>query len=160
MSNVSIRTAERADVPLILEFIKALADYEKMSDDVEATEAQLAENLFGDAPQAEILIAETDGEAAGFALYFHNFSTFRGKRGLYLEDLFVKPEFRGRGIGKTLLQELAGIAVARDCGRFEWAVLDWNTPAIEFYESMGARVVHEWKICRVDGDALKRLGSQ
>ncbi len=160
MSDAPIRPATRADIPLILEFIRALADYEKMSDAVEATEAQLAENLFGDSPQAEVLIAEWAGEPAGFALYFHNFSTFRGKRGLYLEDLFVKPEFRGKGIGKALLKKLANIALERDCGRFEWAVLDWNTPAIDFYESMGARVVDEWKICRVDGDALKKLGSK
>lgn len=160
MNKPPIRKATVDDVPLILDFIKALAVYEKMADDVEATEEQLASNLFGDEPQAEVLIAEWAGEPAGFALFFHNFSTFRGKRGLYLEDLFVKPDFRGKGIGKALLQELAGIAVARDCGRFEWAVLDWNSSAIAFYESMGARVVHEWKICRVDGDALKRLGSQ
>jgi GNAT superfamily N-acetyltransferase len=146
-----------SDVPVILQMIRDLAEYERMADEVVATEAGLRESLFGLRPDAEVLIAYTDGQPAGFALYFHNYSTFVGRRGLYLEDLFVKPAFRGRGIGKRLLVELARIAIDRGCGRFEWTVLDWNEPAIGFYKSLGARSMDAWRIFRVTGDALTRL---
>jgi GNAT superfamily N-acetyltransferase len=146
-----------SDVPVILQMIRDLAEYERMADEVVATEAGLRESLFGLRPDAEVLIAYTDGQPAGFALYFHNYSTFVGRRGLYLEDLFVKPAFRGRGIGKRLLVELARIAIDRGCGRFEWSVLDWNEPAIGFYKSLGARSMDAWRIFRVTGDALTRL---
>jgi GNAT superfamily N-acetyltransferase len=125
-----------------------------------ANEAGLAAHLFGERPYAEALIAEVDGEPAGFALFFHNFSTFVGKPGLYLEDLFVRPAFRGLGLGKRLMVRLARIALERDCGRFEWSVLDWNTPAIDFYRSLGATGMDEWTVQRVDGEALKALASQ
>src|SRR5690606_24365878 len=121
-------------------------------------ETELRARLFGATPQAEVIIAEWQGKPAGFALFFHNFSTFRGKRGLYLEDLFVQPEYRGKGIGKALLKHLAGIAVQRDCARFEWAVLDWNQPARAFYESLGAECMADWRIYRVTGNALSQLG--
>ena len=150
----SIRTATVADVPLILEFIRGLADYEKLSHEVVATEAALRDTLFGSPPAAHVVIAEVDGRPAGFALYFFNYSTFLAKSGLYLEDLFVKPEFRGAGTGKALLLHLAKIANARGCGRMEWSVLDWNEPAIKFYDSLGARSMNEWKICRLTGPAL------
>lgn len=153
----TIRPARREDTALILQLIRELAEYEKLSHAVAATEDVLRENLFGTRPQAEVVIAEQDGETAGFALFFHNFSTFMGKRGLYLEDLYVRPNFRGKGIGKVLLKHLAKIAVDRDCGRFEWAVLDWNKPARNFYVSLGAEPVPEWDIFRVTGDALERL---
>ena len=155
-----LRTATRTDLTLILGFIRDLAAYEKLLDQVVADELILDRALFGRTPQAEVVIAEHDGQAAGFALFFHNFSTFRGRRGLYLEDLFVRPEFRGHGIGKALLQRLAAIAIERDCARFEWSVLDWNTSAIGFYESLGARVLPDWRVCRVDGEALIALASQ
>lgn len=157
---LTIRSATPQDTPLILQLIRELAEYEKLARAVVATEGQLRENLFGDMPQAEVLIAEWNGEAAGFALFFHNFSTFLGKRGLYLEDLFVRPERRGHGIGKALLKQLAKIAVERDCGRFEWAVLDWNTAARDFYVSLGAQPVPEWDIFRVTGDALLLLADK
>jgi len=155
--NVRIESAQERDVPLILELIRGLAEYERMSDQVVATEAGLREALFGAQPSAEVIIAYADDRPAGFALFFHNFSTFLGRRGLYLEDLFVIPEFRRLGIGRRLLTELARIAVARGCGRFEWSVLDWNTPAIEFYKRLGARPLDDWTIFRVTGDALTRL---
>lgn len=153
----TLRAAMREDVPLILGFIRDLAEYEKLLDEVVADEASLTATLFGDHPQAEVVIAEHDGRAAGFALYFHNFSTFRGRRGLYLEDLFVRAEYRGFGIGKALLAHLAKLAVERGCARFEWSVLDWNAPAIGFYQSLGARLLDDWRVCRLDGDALARL---
>jgi GNAT superfamily N-acetyltransferase len=151
-----IRPATAADTPLILAFIRALADYEKLAADVTATEAQLNATLFPPtgAPVAHCVIAFADGVPAGFAIYFFNYSTFLAKPGLYLEDLFVKPEFRGQGIGKALLLHLAKSANARGCGRMEWSVLDWNQPAIDFYESLGARRMKEWQICRLTGDAL------
>ncbi len=155
----TLRAATRADVPLILDFIRALADYEKLSGDVVATEAKLAATLFpadGSAPAAHCVLAFADGAPAGFALYFFNYSTFLAAPGLYLEDLFVRPEFRGRGFGKALLLHLAKIANARGCGRMEWSVLDWNQPAIDFYESLGARRMTAWQICRLTGDALAR----
>jgi GNAT superfamily N-acetyltransferase len=153
------RRAVRADVPEILRLIKALAEYEKLSGDVVATEAALAQTLFGDRPAAEVLLAEEGGRAVGFALFFQNYSTFLARPGIYLEDLFVEPALRGRGIGKALLQAVARLAVERGCGRFEWAVLDWNAPAIGFYESLGARPTNDWTVMRVTGEALKRLGS-
>jgi GNAT superfamily N-acetyltransferase len=146
-------------VPMVLALITALADYEKLRHEVVATEASLHQALFGPKPGAEAIIARADGTAAGFALFFHNFSTFMGKRGLYLEDLFVLPEFRGRSIGKALLQYLAQLALQRDCARFEWAVLDWNRPARDFYESLGAEAKSDWIIHRVSGPALQRLAS-
>jgi len=157
---ILIERATAADAPLILDLIRELAAYEKMSGDVVATETGLREALFGPVPGAEVLIARSDGRPAGFALFFHNFSTFVGRRGLYLEDLFVRPEFRRRGIGRRLLVELAAIAVARGCGRFEWSVLDWNQPAIEFYKQLGATPLTEWTIFRVAGDALTTLAAQ
>ncbi len=137
--------------------IRDLAEYERMSEQVVATEAGLRDALFSGRPDAEVLLAFADGTPAGFALFFHNFSTFLGRRGLYLEDLFVKPEMRGAGIGKRLLVELARICVERGCGRFEWSVLDWNEPAIGFYKKLGAVPMHDWTIFRVSGEALTRL---
>jgi GNAT superfamily N-acetyltransferase len=158
MSTPLIRPATRADVPLILEFIRALADYEKLPHEVEATEEQLARTLFptSEPPVAYCVLAFDGGQAAGFALYFYNYSTWLARPGLYLEDLFVKPEYRGRGIGKALLLHLAKQANTRGCGRMEWSVLDWNQPAIDFYESLGARRMKEWQICRLAGAALQQ----
>jgi len=155
--NIRIEPAQERDVGLILELIRGLAEYERMSNQVVATEAGLREALFGAHPSAEVIIAYADDRPAGFALFFHNFSTFLGRRGLYLEDLFVTPEFRRLGIGRRLLTELARIAVARGCGRFEWSVLDWNAPAIEFYKRLGARPLDDWTIFRVTDAALTRL---
>ena len=154
---VTLRSATRTDVPVILELIRGLAEYEKLADDCVATEERLTETLFGARPQAEVIIALADGTPAGFALYFHNYSTFLARQGIYLEDLFVKPAFRGRGIGKRLLAHLAGIAVERGCGRLEWSVLDWNSDAIRFYESLGAKAMDEWTVYRVTGEALTTL---
>jgi GNAT superfamily N-acetyltransferase len=154
---VSIRQSTVADVPLILSFIRGLAEYERLAHAVVATEDILTASLFGRRPSAEVVIAEVDGSAAGFALFFHNFSTFIGKPGIYLEDLFVLQEMRGRGIGKALLQHLASLAVERDCGRLEWAVLHWNEPAIGFYRSLGAVALTEWNVYRLAGKALMRL---
>jgi GNAT superfamily N-acetyltransferase len=157
---LDIRPATGRDVPLILDFIRGLAEYERMLDQVEATEASLRDSLFptgGRAPSAHCVIGAVDGTPAGFALYFFNYSTFLARPGLYLEDLFVKPEFRGAGLGKALLLHLAALAHERGCGRMEWAVLDWNEPAIGFYESLGARRLHEWRLCRLDREALARL---
>jgi len=155
-----IRPATPADVPLILTLIRELAAYEKLEHEVVATEAGLADALFGARPVAEALIADVDGEPAAYALFFPNFSTFLGKPGLYLEDLYVRPAFRGRGIGRALLRHLAGIAVARGWGRMDWAVLDWNAPAIGFYERMGARILPDWRTCRLTGEALERLARE
>jgi GNAT superfamily N-acetyltransferase len=155
----AIRSATPADLPTILGLIGALADYEKLSGEVVATEAQLGRSLFpaaGTAPDAYCVIAEADGVAAGFALYFFNYSTFLARPGLYLEDLFVRPEFRGRGLGKALLLHLAKLANARGCGRMEWSVLDWNQPAIDFYEALGAKRMKEWQICRLTGESLRQ----
>ncbi|MBI2813164.1 MAG: GNAT family N-acetyltransferase [Opitutae bacterium] len=149
-----IRSATPADVPLILELIRSLAVYEKLAQEVVATEEALRRTLFGTPPAAQVVIAEVDGQPAGFALYFFNYSTFLAKPGLYLEDLFVKPEYRGAGTGKALLLHLARIANARGCGRMEWSVLDWNEPAIRFYEALGAKRMKEWQICRLTGAAL------
>ncbi len=154
-----IRPATSADVPAIIQLIRALSDYEKLSHQVVVDEARLREHLFGARPYAEVLLAEDEGRVVGYALYFHSYSTFLGRPSLYLEDLFVLPELRGRGHGKALLARLARIAVERDCGRFEWMVLDWNTPAIQFYESLGAVLSPEWKLCRMTGDALQRFAA-
>jgi GNAT superfamily N-acetyltransferase len=154
---VDIVPAAPQDAQLICDLIRELAEYEKLAHEAVATPAMITDALFGRRPWAEALIARADGEAAGFALYFHNFSTFLARPGLYLEDLFVRPRYRGRGIGKAFLARLAHIAVERGCGRFEWAVLDWNTPARKFYESLGARPISEWIVHRVAGDALTAL---
>ncbi|MCU0705402.1 MAG: GNAT family N-acetyltransferase [Fimbriiglobus sp.] len=154
-----IRPATPADVPAIASLIRALADYEKLSHEVVLDEAKLAEHLFGPRPYAECLIAEPNGIAVGFALFFHNYSTFLGKPGIYLEDLFVLPEHRGGGIGKALLKAIGQLAVERDCGRIEWSVLDWNSPAIGFYESLGAKPVDGWTVYRMTGETITRLAS-
>jgi len=159
MSNstaLTITIATEGDVPLVLGFIKALAEYERLADSVVATEDGLRATLFGKRPYAECVIARWQGEPAGFALFFHNYSTFLGRPGVYLEDLFVKPEFRGKGVGRALLQYLAKIALERNCGRLEWSVLDWNTPAIGFYKSLGAEPMEDWTIFRLKGEALTR----
>jgi GNAT superfamily N-acetyltransferase len=153
----TIRPATRADIPQILAFIRALAAYEREPDAVKATEAGLERDGFGPNPFYSCLIAEHDGRAAGFALYFFNYSTWLGRPGLYLEDLFVEPEFRGLGIGKALLERVAAVAVDKGCPRLQWEVLDWNTPAIEFYRAMGAEFLDEWRNVRLDGEALRRL---
>jgi GNAT superfamily N-acetyltransferase len=158
MSDTWVREASEGDVPLILSFIRELAEYEKLSDEVVATEDGLRESLFGERRYAEVLIAEHDGVPAGFALFFHNFSTFLGQPGIYLEDLYVRPEFRGSGIGKQLLGRLAHLAVKRGCGRLEWWVLDWNEPSIGFYKQLGAVAMDDWTVYRVSGDALRKLG--
>lgn len=153
-----IRSAVPDDVPAILGFIRALAEYERLLHEVTATEEALREHLFGPTPRAEVVLAELDGRPVGFALFFHNYSTFLAKPGIYLEDLFVLPEFRGRGFGKALLIHLARLAKQRGCGRFEWSVLDWNEPSIRFYRSLGAVPLADWTIMRVTGAALDRLG--
>ena len=156
-TGLSITIATERDIPQILDFIKALAEYERMADLVVATEEGLRATLFGPRPYAECVIARFDGEPAGFALFFHNYSTFLGRPGVYLEDLFVKPELRGKGVGRSLLQYLAKVALDRDCGRLEWTVLDWNEPAIGFYKSLGAEPLEDWTIFRLKGEALARL---
>ena len=156
---LSIRPAAPADLPLIAEFIRDLAAYEKLSHEVRFDEAKLGEKLFGPRPYAEVVIGEIDGAPQGFALFFHNFSTFEGRPGIYLEDLFVRPEARGSGLGKALLAHLAQLCVIRDCARLEWSVLDWNAPSIGFYQSLGARLMDEWTVMRVDGDALTALAA-
>lgn len=153
----AIRPAGPADVPVILGFIKALADYEKLAHTVAADEAMLARNLFGPRPYAECLLAHAGAVPAGFAVFFHNYSTFTGKPGLYLEDVFVAPEFRGRGIGLAFFRALAKIAVARDCGRFEWSVLDWNAPSIAFYRGLGAEPLDDWTIMRLTPEKFAAL---
>ncbi len=155
----AIRSATQSDLPLIAALIRELAEYERLADEVRFDEVQLGEHLFGARPMAEVMIGEVDGAAQGFALFFHNFSTFEGKPGIYLEDLFVRPEARGAGLGKALLAQLSALAVERGCARLEWAVLDWNEPAIGFYRSLGARPMGEWTVMRLDGAALARLGA-
>ena len=154
-----IRPATPADVPHILGFIRALATYEREPDAVSATEQQLLDHGFGPNPYYHCLIAEHNGQPAGFALYFFNYSTWLGRPGLYLEDLFVSPDLRGLGIGKALLKRVAAIAVEKSCPRLQWEVLDWNTPAIDFYKAMGADFLDEWRNVRVSGDALTRLAA-
>lgn len=156
MSKLTFRFAERADTPLILHFIKQLADYEKMLDEVAADEKMLEEWIF-DRQKAEVIFALEDGVEVGFALFFHNFSTFLGRAGLYLEDLFVLPEHRGKGYGKAILKKLASIAVERGCGRLEWWCLDWNKPSIDFYLSLGAQPMSDWTVYRITGDTLTKL---
>jgi GNAT superfamily N-acetyltransferase len=160
MPTMSVRFAEPSDVPEILAMIKELAEYEKEPDAVVATEDLLHVALFGDNPAVFALVAVVDGAAVGFALWFRNFSTWLGRHGIYLEDLYVRPEFRGRGIGKQLLVELARICEDRDYGRLEWWVLDWNTPAWDFYEGVGAIPMSEWTVHRVTGDALRSLAQE
>lgn len=156
MSEFSIRYAEEKDTAVILGFIRELAEYEKMLDEVVATEELLKEWIF-EKKKAEVIFALEDGKEVGFALFFHNFSTFLGRAGIYLEDLFVKPEYRGKGYGKALLKKLAAIAVERGCGRLEWSCLDWNRPSIDFYLSMGAVPMDEWTVYRVTGDTLRKM---
>lgn len=160
MPRLHIRTAQPDDVALILALIGELAEYEKLSDQVIAAPEQLAEHLFGPRPYAEVLIGEVDGQAAGFALFFHNYSTFLGKPGIYLEDLYVRPIARGAGLGKALLGSLAGLAVERGCGRLEWSVLDWNQPAIGFYQRLGAEPLDAWTQYRLTGPALRELAEK
>jgi GNAT superfamily N-acetyltransferase len=160
LEEFTIRVASEADVSLILSFVKELAEYEKLLDEVVATEDMLRESLFGSRPVAEVLIGEWNGSPVAFAVFFHNFSTFLGRSGLYLEDLYVKPEMRGKGIGKILLSYLAHLASERKCGRLEWWVLDWNEPAIKFYRSLGAVPMNEWTVQRVTGEALEQLAEQ
>lgn len=156
----TIRPAVESDVPLVLGFIRAIADYEHLSDEVTASEEQLRQHLFGEPRRAEVLFACEDEQPVGFALFFHNFSTFLGQPGLYLEDLFIEPEHRGKGYGRALMIHLARLARERDCGRFEWTVLDWNTPSIEFYRSLGAASKAEWIIQRVSGPELDALAAR
>jgi GNAT superfamily N-acetyltransferase len=157
---ISIRPATAADLSLIAALIRELAVYEKLLDEVRFDEAKLALHLFGPRPHAEVVIGEVDGVAQGFALFFHNYSTFEGRPGIYLEDVFVRAAARGVGLGKALLTHLAALAVERDCARLEWSVLDWNAPAIGFYTTLGARPMDQWTIMRVDGAALHALGAQ
>jgi GNAT superfamily N-acetyltransferase len=152
-----IREARESDIPVILQFIRDLAEYEKLAHLVTATGERLRATLFGSAPFAEVLIAEEDGKPAGFALFFHNYSTFLAQPGIYLEDLFVKPEYRGRGYGKALLARLARIAHDRNCSRVDWVVLDWNEPSIVFYKSLGAERMDDWHTFRLTGEALEKL---
>jgi len=159
MKNLSIRTAGPEDTPIILGFIKELALYEKLENEVVATEDLLNESLFGEKPFAEVILAEINGESAGFTLFFFNFSTFLGQPGLYIEDLYVKPEFRSRGIGKELLKHCATLATERNCGRMEWCVLKWNT-ARKFYENLGAKAMDEWVLYRLTGKPLEKLANQ
>jgi GNAT superfamily N-acetyltransferase len=157
--NLSIRPARPADLPLIARLIRELAAYEKLVDEVRFDEALLGEHLFGTRPHAEVVIGEIDGIPQGFALFFHNFSTFEGRPGIYLEDLYVRTEARGSGLGKALLAHLAALATERGCARLEWSVLDWNEPAIGFYKRLGARAMDEWTVMRLDGADLARLGA-
>ena len=154
-----IEPAQPRDTAVLLSLIRALAEYEQLTHLVVGTQTQLHEELFGARPVIEAVVGLEDERPVGFALYFHNFSTFLARRGLYLEDLFVTPQARGRGYGKALMSHVARLAVSRECGRFEWAVLDWNRPAIDFYRSLGAEVLPDWRICRVTGEALAALGA-
>ena len=154
-----IEPAQPRDTAVLLSLIRALAEYEQLTHLVVGTETQLHEELFGARPVIEAVVGWEDEQPVGFALYFHNFSTFLARRGLYLEDLFVTPQARGRGYGKALMRHVARLAVSRECGRFEWAVLDWNRPAIDFYRSLGAEVLPDWRICRLTGEALAALGA-
>ena len=160
MPDVRIRPATIDDVSLILTLIRGLADYERLAHEAVVTEADIRESLFGERPAAEVLVAEVGNEAAGFALFFHNYSTFLGRRGLYLEDLFVFPAYRGQGIGLALMRRLARLAIERQCGRFEWWVLDWNESAIDFYQRLGARAMSDWTVYRLTGEPLARLARE
>jgi len=154
---LTLRDAVPADAPLILQYIRELAEYERAPEQAVATEADILAHGFGDHPLIHVVMAEWQGQPAGFALWFFNFSTWEGRPGLYLEDLFIRPEFRGHGIGKALLKRLARIALDRGCARYVWQVLDWNTPSLDFYEAQGAQVLREWLTCRVEGEALEKL---
>jgi GNAT superfamily N-acetyltransferase len=156
---LEIRIATEADVPLILSFIRELAGYERLSHEVSATEDLLRKSLFGERQGAEVVVGYRGDEPAGFALFFHNFSTFLGRPGIYLEDLYVKPELRGQGVGRSMLAYLAKLAKERDCGRLEWSVLDWNEPAIKLYKSIGAVPMDEWTVYRLTGEALDELAA-
>lgn len=158
MNDIEIRSAKSEDVETIFQLIQALAEYEKLSHQVTGTVGQLHEHLFGAHPFIEALLADHQGKSIGFALFFTNYSTFLTKPGIYLEDLFVMPAYRSKGVGKAILSALARLAVDRNCGRLEWSVLDWNEPAIAFYERIGATVLPEWRICRVTGEAIAQLG--
>lgn len=160
MTHCAIRHAERSDVALILRFIRELAEFENLADSVAANESTLLSSLFGPHPYAECLLGDVDGEAAGFALFFHNFSTFIGKPGLYLEDIYVVPAFRRHGLGRAFFRELAKIAVARDCGRMEWSVLNWNERAIAFYRSLGAEPMMEWTVQRLSREGIESLAQE
>jgi GNAT superfamily N-acetyltransferase len=160
MAGPEIQAATENDVPLLLSLIRELAEYERLSREVVATEETLRDSLFGEKRVAETLLAYLRNDPAGFALFFHNFSTFRGRPGIYLEDLYVRPEFRGRGVGRALLVHIAGLARDRNCGRLEWSVLDWNEPAIGFYERIGAAPVSGWTVYRVTGQALEDLAAR
>jgi len=157
---LTIRPAQEHEVSIVLGFVRELAEYERLTHEVVATEECLRKALFGPRPYAEVVFACLDGEPVGFALFFHNFSTFLGRPGIYLEDLYVRPTARGRGVGQRLLNWLAREAVERGCGRLEWAVLDWNEPAIRFYKSLGAAPMEQWKIFRLTGDALERVAKR
>jgi GNAT superfamily N-acetyltransferase len=160
MAAIRIVPAQASDVPVILEMIKALAEYEQLTHEVVATEDDLRQSLFGPRPAGEVVLAYAGDTPIGFALFFHNFSTFLGRHGLYLEDLFVVPEWRGKGVGKQLLAHVASIAESRKCGRLEWAVLDWNESAIAFYRRMGAHVLDEWRLCRLTGHELRAASTR
>lgn len=160
MPSLRIEPATESDVPIILSLIKALAEYERLADKVVATEESVRESLFGRSRAAEAVVARIGAEPAGFAVWFYSYSTFLSRPGLYLEDLFVRPEWRGRGVGRALLAHLARIAEARRCGRMEWSVLNWNAPAIRFYESLGAHPMNEWTVFRLTGEPLAKLAGQ
>ena len=158
--SISVRPARPQDASLIYSLVRELADYERLTHEVDSTQEQIAAALFGPPPRLFCDIAEWDGEAVGFALWFLNFSTFRGKHGLYLEDLFVRPALRGKGIGKALMQQLARHCLDKDLARFEWTVLEWNKPSIEFYRSIGAKLLDDWRVCRMSGEALAKFAGQ
>ena len=160
MSQVTIRPAREDEVPLVLQFVRELAEYEHLLHEAVATEERVRRDLFGPRPYAEVIFACLHDVPVGFALFFHNYSTFLGKPGIYLEDLFVRPNVRGKGLGKALLMWLAAEAVKRDCGRLEWAVLDWNEPSIQFYKGLGAKAMKEWNVFRLTGDALSELAKR
>jgi GNAT superfamily N-acetyltransferase len=160
MASIRIVPAQATDVPVILSKINALAEYEQLTHEVTATEDDLRQSLFGPRPAGEVVLAYAGQAPVGFALFFHNFSTFVGRQGLYLEDLFVVPEWRGKGVGKRLLAHVAAIAESRNCGRMEWAVLDWNESAIAFYRRMGAHVLDEWRVCRLTGSELRAVATR
>src|SRR4030095_2418128 len=160
MASIRIVPAEGTDVPVSLGMIKALAEYEQLTHEVEATEDDLRQSLFGPRPAGEVVLAYAGDAPIGFALFFHTFSTFLGRQGLYLEDLFVVPDWRGKGVGKQLLAHVASIAESRDCGRLEWGVLDWNESAIAFYQHMGAHVLDEWRLCRLTGHELRAAATR
>jgi GNAT superfamily N-acetyltransferase len=160
MPEIAIRSARPEDVPLILAFIRELAEYEHLSHEVVATEDRLRATLFGDRPFAEVILAESGGDPAGFSLFFHNYSTFLARPGIYVEDIFVRPPFRNQGIGRKILTHICELAAERECGRVEWSVLDWNAPAITFYENLGAVRMADWRIFRLTGAALEKMAAQ